>query len=168
MICYLDIAARDGVPMARIEAALDKIATQISATTPSATLAGEIAVEFRVTMLRAHEQAPILFDTLRATIRQLLNEPRDVPGRAQVTPLRIRVEKDDRCWRFSLDPSDRDRVRTEAATLTVPHDVADDLSMLYGDLFSHVAEWLTGLSREQILELGGVRFEGSINRTWPE
>lgn len=167
VICYLDVAAHDQIPHSKINAALDELALLIEAGTPVAKLHGEVAVEFRVAMIRALDEAPTLFIELRQAILQLLEHQHDIAQPSHAQPLTIRVEKDAQRWRFSLEPHDRSRVPTIATSVTVPFDVADDFQALHGELHPHVAEWVTGLSREQILKLGGVRFVGEINQQWP-
>lgn len=168
VVCYLDVAARDQISRSRISAALDELSAQITIGTPVAALHGEVAVEFRVTMMRARNEAPTRFAELRDAILDLLDHQHETPQPSHAQALTIRVELDAQRWRFSLEPQDRPRVPALATSVTVPLDIADDFRALYGDLYPHVAEWVTGLSREQILELGGVRFVGEINRQWPE
>lgn len=169
VICYLDVAARDGVPHDKVNTALETLASQIEAGTSVARLHGEVAAEFRVTMMRARDGAVTRFIELRDAILRLLqsqDEEAAQPSRGH--RLTIRVEKEVDHWRYSLEPQDRDRVPALVTSVTVPFDVADDFSAMYGDLLPHAAEWVTGLSRRQLMELGGVRFVGEISGQWPE
>jgi hypothetical protein len=47
-----------------------------------------------------------------------------------------------------------------------PHRGAD-FEQLYGDRYRHAAQWVTGLTAEQLIEQGGVVFSGAIDVTWP-
>lgn len=168
VICYLDVAAHDAVSHQKINAALDALSSQVQEGTSGAALHGEVAVEFRVTMMRARNGVVARFIELRDAMLHLLEHQNEAAQPLHAQRLTIRVEKNIDHWRYSLEPQDRDRVPAIVTSVTVPFDVADDFGAMYGDLLPHAAEWVTGLSRSQLLKLGGVRFIGEIDRRWPE
>lgn len=167
VVCYLDIAVLDDASRSQISAALDVLSTRIGIGTRFAELHGPVTGEFRITM-GASDEAPTRFAELRDAMLSLFDHQHDLAQPAHAQPLTIRVEVDDQRWQFSLESRDRSRVTSLVTPVTIPLDVADEFRALHGDLYPHVAEWVTGLSLEQILELGGVRFVGAINRQWPE
>jgi len=167
VVCYLDVAARDEAPRSQINAVLDELSTRVGIGSRFAELHGPVTAEFKITM-GAADEAPTRFSELRDAILYLFDHQHDLSQPVHAQPLTINVEVDDQRWRFSLESRDRSRVTALATTVTIPLDVADDFRTLHGDLYPHVAEWVTGLSLEQILELGGVRFVGAVNRQWPE
>jgi hypothetical protein len=76
-------------------------------------------------------------------------------------------------WSFTLAPESAERVRSAGGTparVSVRHDVASEFRRLHGPLYPHVAEWVTNLTAEQLLELGGARFvhEGRVVGEWPK
>lgn len=167
VVCYLDVAARDESPRSQISAALDELSTRIGIGTRFAELHGPVTAEFRITM-GASDEAPVRFAELREAMLSLFDHQHELVQPTSRQPLTIKVEMDDQRWRFSLEPRDRSRVPALVTSITVALDVANDFRTIHGELYPHVSEWVTGLSREQILELGGVRFVGQINRQWPE
>ena len=167
VVCYLDIAARDDITRAEIQSALDQLVKDIASNARCAALRGKVAAEFRITMGPA-DQALEHFTNLRAALLRLFDDPHQAARGLDAERLRIRVEVDEHRWRFTLDPNDRSRAPALVTSVTIPIDVADDFRELHGALEPHAAEWVTGLSREEILRRGGVQFVGAIARRWPE
>jgi hypothetical protein len=87
-------------------------------------------------------------------------------------PLRIMVTRDDERWIFELAPESQGRVPPEIngqprpGRVTIPFDVARDFRAIHGELYPHVIQWLTNMSRDEIADGGGVEFVHNGQRVW--
>jgi len=89
-----------------------------------------------------------------------------------IEPLQIIVSRDDERWIFYLAPESLARVPAEVngqprpERVTIPFDVAQDFRMIHGELYPHVVQWLTNMSRDEIAREGGVEFLHDGQRVW--
>jgi hypothetical protein len=111
------------------------------------------------------------FDDLARAALELYANPAPPPWLASPA-LVIEVQSDDDGWRFGLDEPSAARVIAaggQPARVRIRHEVADDFRKLYGHLYPHAAQWVTNLSGEALLELGGAKFVhgGQKVAEWP-
>lgn len=76
--------------------------------------------------------------------------------------LTIAVTTDQEGWEFKLTADSASRIPAHfpnhrPSRVTIPFEVASDFQAMHGDLLPHIARWATGLSREQLIQLGGVQ-----------
>lgn len=90
----------------------------------------------------------------------------------QEQPLRVLIEREGEELRFRLDEESAARVRAAKGVpvvVSLHRDVAASFRAEHGRLYPHLPEVLTRLSRERVLELGGVRFYEGETKVfeWP-
>jgi len=164
---FLDIACPDGTAPAAVEAAVAVARARAGGERVAIEHAG-VAVEFSVTVGTPDPGAALaeLWDAARAL---LVGRP--APPWNAAPPLEIVVAHDEEGWTYQLTDASLGRLPEAAAParVGVPFDVADDLRRLHGNLYPFVAEWVTGLSREEVMALGGARFveNGRLVSQWP-
>lgn len=112
------------------------------------------------------------FDELAAAAVELYERPPARPW-LDLSPIRIDVSHDMEGWHFVLDEESAARVRDaggEPARAHVRDEVADEFRRAYGELYPWVAQWVTNLSREKLLELGGTRIVANeaVVDEWPK
>jgi hypothetical protein len=170
VVSYLDIAAPEGTEQAAIVAALDVAERNLSRALPCSVVLGHVAVRFSLDPGDA-PRALTEFQELRRRALALYAD-RQPPAWAALEPLTIEVGQADEGWTFQLSAESAPRVRAvlgpegKTARVSIPLDAATTFRRIHGPLYPHVAEWVTNLSREQLLELGGVRFVDSDKILW--
>ncbi len=165
---FLDLVAPDDAPIERLEAAIVALRSRLDEERPQLRL-DLVTAEF--SMNRPGEDAHARFDELASAALELYRAPASPAWEAAV-PLSVRVEHDEEGWIFSVEAADHERLRAAGGAPTrvrMRFDVADDFRAMHGNLYPHVAQWVTSLSAEQLLALGGARFfEGEqIVGEWP-
>lgn len=169
---YLDVVGPDGTPLATIERVLTALRAEVPLTSRAFAQVGDVLAEFGVNLGEADRLAH--FDELQGRACDLYADPSPPPWMGR-EPLTVNVATDEDGWRFQLDEPSAARIarhsgsEIERTTLGIRFDVADDFRSLYGSLYPHVGEWVTGLSRDALLALGGVRFlqNGQVLALWP-
>lgn len=171
--CFLDVAAKDGTDQASIVGALDEVQRRIGSSIHISVLTGaKVASQFSI-ILGAAVLAPGWFRNLRDSVLAILEQ--GTSPWEKLTPVTVIVEEDSKGFHYALASEDQQRVRmaaspnTIAATVNIPFEVAQSFREIHGELYPHASEWVTGLTREQLLALGGVRFvyRGKILWEWP-
>ncbi|MBW2736304.1 MAG: hypothetical protein JRH20_28280 [Deltaproteobacteria bacterium] len=164
---YLDVVAPDDVSLEAIVAVLDEVESQVGLGAPAAYRSGSVAARFFIN-LGFVPNAVDAFRELRQRALTLFASPAASPW-LSLEPLLIQVRHEGAAWCFSLSDLDRQRLpvaQGSRGNVVVPNEVADDFRRMHGELYPHVAEWLTGLDRDALLALGGVRFSEGADIVW--
>lgn len=170
--CFLDVIGPDAASAADVAAALEALRASVEAGTPPPVVVrrGTLTVAFGCNLGVAEPAAEL--DELAMLAIHVYEDTQPSAWRQQ-EPLRVLVEHDEEGFRFRLDDASAARVVAAGGTPTtvsIRHDVAADFRRTHGRLYPHVPEWLTALSREGVLELGGVRFADGdqVVGEWPD
>lgn len=169
----LEVAFPDDVDASALATALAKAQT-VSATTRSfVRKIGPVVVASNANLQLPSSHA-VFVDLANAALD--LFENGDIPIWMQSDPLEVRVsrDRDEDLQVFTLAEASARRV-VEAggspAPIRVAADVARSFREMVGPLYPHVAQWVTSLSVEHLLRLGGVRFvdarDGKVLKVWP-
>lgn len=165
----IDVAAPDGTSLADVQAAVRELRSAGVAKPPVTVRVGDVTAEF--TASRAVEDPSAAFNELAESALALYAKP-EPPAWTATSPLTVRVQNNDEGWTFQLDEESAGRVIAAGgrpARVRVRYDVADDFRQVYGPLYPHAAQWVTNLSGEALLGLGGAKFinRGTIVGEWP-
>lgn len=169
----LEVAFPDDVDANALSTALAK-ADALSATERSFVRKfGPAVVLYRPNVELPASHA-IFADLRKAAID--LFEHGEIPIWMQSDPLEVRVSRDreEDAQVFTLTDTGAQRVLEAGgspASIRLAADVARSFREMVGPLYPHVAQWVTSLSVDALLALGGVRFvdagDGSILKVWP-
>lgn len=167
---FLDVIAPDGTSEGDIEAALGALRSRVAREGRCFLRVGVVVAEFSTDPGTADPVAA--FDALSERALALYRNPVEPPW-LRTEPLVVEVAHDEEGWAFELEPQSAARVRGAGghpARVSIRHDVASDFRQMHGPLYSHVAEWVTGLDAERLLELGGARFRDgeTLVGVWPK
>jgi hypothetical protein len=165
----IDIVAPDGSSLADVEAAIQELRSSGLAKPQVTARVGDVTAQFSAN--RAFEDPVAAFNELAEPALALYAKP-EPPSWTATPPLVVRVQNNDEGWIFQLDEESAKRVIAAGgrpARVRVRYDVADDFRRVYGHLYPHAAQWVTNLSGEALLELGGGRFvhRGTVVGEWP-
>jgi hypothetical protein len=169
VLSHLDVAAPDGAARAAIAAALAAGQDEGRRTTAFTFVHEGVAVRFSDNRGSAADAGE--YAALCAAALALYDRP-EPPAWAALQPVTIDVQHADEAWTFQLAKADEARVRpllgagSVIARVSVPFEVADEFRRVHGALYPHAAEWVTGLTREQLLSLGGVRVVDAGKAVW--
>jgi hypothetical protein len=171
---FLDVVAPDGASLRAVARTIDALRdTLLRTRAPREHVSlDDVVAEFGSIL---GEAEPIRrFDELRDAALELYRDR--LPPWQSRDPLTIVQERDEDGLQFRLDPASVARLEEqgpkaarEHRTVRVPFDVKDEFEPVHGSLYAHVGQWLTGLSREELLHWGGVRFveDGKEVTIWP-
>jgi hypothetical protein len=170
VISYLDVAAANGTPYEVIRQALEAAEHQIDGR-DSVLIPGPIAIRFGTELGNA-PNARSEFSHLRGRLLEILD--RHMPWQRQ-SPLVIVERRVDTGRVFGLDDASAARIQArrdgwQRLPLHISGDVAADFEQIHGPIRMHAAELLTGLSGDEILEMGGYRIVDTSGREqlrWP-
>lgn len=167
---FVDVVAPDGTSATEIGNALEELRQQATAArNPAVVRVGHVTAEFSMSL--GEVRVANVFDELAGPALMLYSHP-EPPTWVAAQPLTIDVQNDDEGWVFGLDLASAGRVTRAGgrpARVRVRYDVADDFRRVYGHLYPHAAQWVTNLSGEALLELGGAKFvhDGTVVGEWP-
>lgn len=169
--CFLDVVGADGTSIEAVRATLALLrATMERSEWPRHVVRDGVIAEFSV--VRGEQGSLIRLDELSEAALSLYADPRQ-PSWPEGGPLVIEVTTDEEGLQFRLGEQAVIALEltdgTYRETMRIRFDVKDDFEQIHGPIYPHVAEWLTGQSREELLERGGVRFEepGRDPIVWP-
>jgi hypothetical protein len=163
---FLDVVGPDETSMEALVHALATARTAIVGRRPPAVRAGLVTMEFSVNLGEADVFAT--FDELAGAVLGLYAAPPVL----RAEPVDIEVGRSPDGWTFRVADASVHRVRDAGGSplrAGIRRDVADDFRKVHGHLYPYAAQWVTGLSSEQLLALGGARFlhEGKPVGKWP-
>jgi len=173
VMSYLDLAGPDGQPVATVQEVLAACRERLGER-PQRARIGQVSGRFGcVAGLRGAEE--LEFDELAAALLALLSSPRRTGASS---PLRVLVGTDAAGgveYRLDAESAERARRATgqprERLSVGAARDVVEEFERLYGDLGPELALVLTGLSADDLVAAGGVRFvdarSGRTLREWP-
>lgn len=154
----LEVAGPDLAAVSELDAILAGARARIGGRRRFMDRVDHAVVSFRANA--GEEQVAAIFDELCAAAAALFSD-RNRQEWLALQPLRVHVDRDEEGWRFSLSRDSRERVMMVGgapANIGIRDEVARDFRRLQGPLYPHVAQWVTNLSAEQLMELGGVQF----------
>lgn len=169
--CFLDVIGPNGVDVSEIERAVAALEDRLrDAPPPAIAREGRITAAFGCNIGRSDPLAEL--QALATRLVDLFRQPPEVKWRA-AAPIDVLVAYDDSSCYFRLRDSDAARVVEAGGNpvrVTIRHDVASDFERQHGRMYPFVAEWVTGLERDKLLELGGARFvDGErVLFEWPD
>jgi hypothetical protein len=169
--CFLDIAFPDDYTEAELRTALARVRDRI-ASSRIELVQGPVAIAFSQNLgegaraLKNYDQlCRAAFQLFRAQANQVVESE---------LPLDIVAAIDETGWHFELTDASKARIQSIAgqeslARVNVPLDVAEDFRQMYGELYPFVPEWVTGSSRDELAQVGGVRIlrNGTVVWQWP-
>jgi len=163
---FLEVVGPDDTSLAVLTEALAGARTEAVVSPPAAIRIGHLSIGFGVNLGEA--DVPSTFDRLVGRVTAIF----EASPEQRRDPLEIVIERNDEGWVFQLDDESARRVQSaggQPARVGVRYDVADDFRRLHGQLYPYAAQWVTGLSGEQLLSLGGARFrnDGRVVGRWP-
>lgn len=176
VLSYLDIVARDSVPVESILRALGSAERDLAGKCPPFLYRLEgvgirFALEPGMEGVESEE-----FNALRERCADMLESPRPT-AKDHPEPLTINVTFDADAVRYALDAASIARVLRRGPASRPPRGVIvddqtrDDFERVHGDVIPHIILALTSLKLEDVLELGGVRLRdasaGVTLREWP-
>lgn len=165
---FLDVVGPEGMTNAQLSEHLERIRGMVGETRCQLS-DGNLAAEFCVNLGSLDVDAA--FVELSQAVVGLFGSRDPLPWMRD-EPLTVEVSTDDEAWYYQLDQGSTPRVQAAGGTPTrvrMRFDVADDFRRLQGPLYPHVAQFVTNLSRDRLIEMGGVRFvhQGTIVAVWP-
>lgn len=159
---YLDVVCAEGTPRHELDRALSEFEAELTRIDPlEPRQYGPVAVRLGLELGLAGQAGEELRRLREAALLVLdapASHPVDSPG-----PLRVMVSPEGQRSVYRLEERSGTRIRRYLGhdhsfpELTVSRDLNEDVPPV--NLHIHVAPMLTGLSLEQILLLGGIRFE---------
>jgi len=167
---FLDLVAPDDTPADALDQAIAALRPQAVASTRAHGRFGEVTAAFAVNL--GELDIASVFDEIAGAALALYRQP-TLPAWHALEPLVIAVTHDDDGWSFALEAQSAERVRAasgQPARAHVRYEVADAFRQVHGKLYPWVGQWVTNLSREQLLVLGGTRIvaDGKIVDEWPK
>lgn len=170
--CFLDVVGEDSTSLGAVKEVLEELRRRMEARRSAREHIAQDGVVAAFSAVSGGQPLLRLRELSEAALA--LYGDRSQPTWPNRAPLVIEVttEEEGLCFRLSdtamiaLQLSDQG---FRAKAMRIRFDVKDAFEQLHGPIYSHVAEWLTGLSREELLERGGVRFEGPGREpiVWP-
>jgi hypothetical protein len=166
---FLDVVGPDDTTQDELSRCLEQYRVELTSAR-QLTVYGTVAIEFFAT-LGERDRLVQEFVELRDVALDLFTRRRPSPWLRQ-EPLTVLVTADDDRWAFALDQMSKARIldrfgaATPVARVTVPITVADAFMSTYGPMYPFAAEWVTSRSRQELLELGGVRFVNGDTIVW--
>lgn len=158
ILAFIDVAAPDGTAAAEVRSALQALRAPSLADLRATVRVGNATASFSANL--GLEDVSAAYDELARAALALYANPAPPPWLA-LPALVIEVQNDDNGWLFRLDEHSATRVVEaggQPARVRIRREVADDFRKLYGHLYPHAAQWVTNLSGEALLALGGARF----------
>jgi hypothetical protein len=173
---FVDVVAPDGTSAGVVRQALEELRHEIrSSPVPRemVTFAGVIA-EFSVVLGDVASRVARLDELVAAALEVYTGRPGFWWTAQDPLTIEVTSEEGGQCFRLSDAASTRLHRMQEAgvelpATVSIRSDVRDAFERMHGSLYPHVAEWLTGLSRDELLRRGGARFvdRDRVLFVWP-
>ena len=165
----IDVVAPDGTSAADVNAALQMLRGDVLANREATVRVGQVTAAFSAN--GGMPDVVAAFDELAEPALALYARP-GAPPWAGTPPLVIEAQTDDEGWTFRLTEESAKRVAVvggRPVRVRIRYDVVDDFRKVYGHLYPHAAQWVTNLSGEALLELGGAKFvhHGTIVGEWP-
>jgi len=173
---YLDVVAPERADPAFLADSLRLFEHYVrEAHFPVVFSSNRIAIRFGI-VIGLQRLAFAEFRRLRARVLQLLGDTTESKVRQLVggvsDPVKVIVARDESGEVYQLSPESVRRVaavRPEfgpAVRMRVSDDTKSDFESLMGDFYPHIVTSLTGLSREQLGQLGGVEVIRDNQRLW--
>lgn len=167
---FLDLVAPDGTGTTALGKTLDELRPLAVQKRRAHLRSGNVCAELSINL--GTPDAGAVFDELARAALSLYERPPARPW-LELPPLRIDATSDAEERHFVLDDESAARVREaggQPARAHVRRDVADEFRRMYGELYPWVAQWVTNLTRERLLELGGTRIVegGKVVDEWPK
>ncbi|MGD0679855.1 MAG: hypothetical protein ABSC94_31110 [Polyangiaceae bacterium] len=164
----IDVAAPDGTREPEVRAALNSLRASALTVRRATVRFDHVTASFSTNLGAVDADS---FDELAGAALALYANPRPPPWLSK-PPLVIDVQNDDDGWSFHLDAASVDRVMAaggQPVRVRVRYEVADDFRRVYGHLYPYAAQWVTNLTGEVLLELGGAKFvhRGTVVSEWP-
>lgn len=177
VLSYLDVVAVDTTEEARITEALEEVGNRVEMERlPLFHVAKGIGIRFELTLGKYNVKGEE-YKELKARVLRLLENPVP-PAWKKESPLIVEVKTSDRGLTFSLDGDSVERVREKyrgdwtSSRVTVDSETKDLFEKIHGDVIRHIIPVLTGLTLEQVAEMGGVRLRnvsnGQVWEEWPK
>jgi hypothetical protein len=169
VLSFIEVAAPEGTPETEVRGALQALRAPVLSDRRATVRVGHATASFSTNL--GVEDIGAAFDELARSALDLYANPAPPPWLA-LPALVIEVQNDVDGWLFGLDERSAARVVAaggRSARVRIRRDVADDFRRLYGHLYPYAAQWVTNLSGEALLELGGARFVhgGQAVAEWP-
>lgn len=166
VLSYLDILSPSPLHQDRIDEIINRVVAECRVRERARLVGPSWWTEYLVPASSPDREGEV--QALRAPLLRVATSIDEV----HAPPLSIVVRSDGEGWTFELDETSILRVprdpggQARAHRVRVPFDVADDFRAIHGALYPHVAEWLTGLQREELADLGGIEFVHLGQRVW--
>lgn len=173
VLSFLDVLAPDGTTPAQVEAALKlQMGALLSGVLPTEARIQNISLRFGA-VFGLQQGAGIEYTELANHLLHVVRE-RPAPRWLGKEPIDIVAAPRTGTVSLSLAASSRERLEREGAlkgaprSVSVDGGVADAFEELHGDVLIHLVPLLTGLSLEDLAQIGGVRvrFAGREEVVW--
>lgn len=171
--CFLDVVGEDGTSLETVAHVLEELRRRLEERGSSRGCVAQDGVVAEFSAWRREKEPLLRLSELSKAALALYADPQQ-PSWPQTEPLVIEVASDEEGLSFQLSKSaiialELNEQGPRRETMTVRYDMKDAFEQLHGPIYPHIAEWMTGLSREELLERGGVRFEESGREpiVWP-
>lgn len=173
VLSFLDVLAPDGTSPAAIQAALTlQMGALLSGVLPTEVRLQNISLRFGA-VFGLEKAASLEYAQLADRVLQVVRD-RPAPAWREKEPVDIVASQGTGTLSLKLTAPSKERLEREGGlkgsprSVSLDGDVGDAFEEIHGDLLLHLVPLLTGLSLEELAQIGGarVRFAGQDQVLW--